>query len=78
MEKERQKRLAFQAKIAEAKSMRDLMLKEAQVKRMEQENQNKKLELEQKRKLEEEILLEKKHNAEKREMEKQAARLIIF
>ena len=50
--------------------MRDLMLKEAQVKRMEQENQNKKLELEQKRKLEEEILLEKKHNSEKREMEK--------
>jgi hypothetical protein len=54
------------------------MLKEAQVKRMEHENQNKKLELEQKRKLEEEILFEKKHNAEKREMEKQAARLIIF
>ena len=50
--------------------MRDLMLKEAQVKRMELENQNRRLELEQKRKLEEEILLEKKQNAEKREMEK--------
>jgi hypothetical protein len=46
------------------------MLKEAQVKRMEHENQNRRLELEQKRKLEEEILLEKKQNAEKREIEK--------
>lgn len=77
MEKERVKRLNLKAKVNEAKLQRDLMLQEAYQKRQRESSETRFFELNQKEKLQREIIDEKVNLREKRRRELEAARRVI-